>query len=651
MKKIQLIHLICAVVFGAQTASGYVAFNSTNFPDENFRNYISETMGISLYTLISDQALSKITNIDVSNKEISSLKGIEYFTNLKYLHCNNNNISELDMTHNTKLTGLICNDNKLSSIDVSTLSELDDFRCYNNSLTSLNLTNCTRLRHLECNDNNLPTLNISNNLQLKDLYCGNNPLTDLNVSANSILEHLHVGHCNLSVLDVRNNPSLKTLYCYDNQLESLNLRNNTELEKFHCGDNKLSYLDISACTKLRNIDTYGNRLVSVIGLDKVYSLSGSYSEQVFFGKQVSTRRFERIDYNGHDAWGLNLGMNDASRIVNLTIDGASQTAIVYNNYLVVSTNIKYIPRKIVYEFQTYAGKSNMDVTVNYHVINYGIYIDGQELTSLNMFDIPGIKNGKAHLEDVPLGSGENYYVWGRYPTLVLEDAVIESEGIAIYNEDNVDFKIDVTGDCTISSKKENALELDIATNTTIQGGGTLHMFTLSEGYDAIESWAVAHLIVQDNTTLIVESNYGAAYYERDDAIFEIYNGGVFCARSKNYVSVGFDNTENNVLGDGIALRYPVGAYVKKHGVCYADGSEVSKDWVVFGPEGAAPPVEENSITTAIDQVQSSSQSEAAEPSAKLKVQSDGWYTIDGRRLSGKPNTKGVYIHNGRAVVH
>jgi hypothetical protein len=62
-------------------------------------------------------------------------------------------------------------------------------------------------------------------------------------------------------------------------------------------------------------------------------------------------------------------------------------------------------------------------------------------------------------------------------------------------------------------------------------------------------------------------------------------------------------------------------------------------------------VEENSITTAIGQVQSSSQSEAAEPSAKLKVQSDGWYTIDGRRLSGKPNTKGVYIHNGRAVVH
>ncbi len=361
----------------------------------------------------------------------------------------------------------------------------------------------------------------------------------------------------------------------------------------------------------------------------------------FLSKVEQTHRFSPIKYNSsdYDAWALWIDTNKPSEILSLTADGVGIPVKMMDRWLIVSEKMKTVPRVITYLKKTDSGI--VPYTVNYHVMNYGIYIDGQELTSLNMFDIPGIKNGKAHLEDVPLGSGENYYVWGRYPTLVLEDAVIESEGIAIYNEDNVDFKIDVTGDCTISSINEKALELDIATNTTVQGGGTLHMFTLSEGYCAIESWAVAHLIVQDNTTLIVESNYGAAYYESDDAIFEIYNGGVFCARSKNSVSVGFDNTENNVLGDGIALRYPVGAYVKKHGVCYAGGSEVKKDWVVFGPEGAAPPVEENSIATSIDQVQSS----------KLKVQSDGWYTIDGRRLSGKPNTKGVYILNGRKVVN
>lgn len=33
--------------------------------------------------------------------------------------------------------------------------------------------------------------------------------------------------------------------------------------------------------------------------------------------------------------------------------------------------------------------------------------------------------------------------------------------------------------------------------------------------------------------------------------------------------------------------------------------------------------------------------------SKLNVQSNEWYTIDGRKLNGKPTQKGVYIHNGR----
>ena len=37
-------------------------------------------------------------------------------------------------------------------------------------------------------------------------------------------------------------------------------------------------------------------------------------------------------------------------------------------------------------------------------------------------------------------------------------------------------------------------------------------------------------------------------------------------------------------------------------------------------------------------------------SDKSQVTSDEWYTIDGRKLNGMPAKKGVYIHNGRAVV-
>jgi len=38
-------------------------------------------------------------------------------------------------------------------------------------------------------------------------------------------------------------------------------------------------------------------------------------------------------------------------------------------------------------------------------------------------------------------------------------------------------------------------------------------------------------------------------------------------------------------------------------------------------------------------------------SLKRKVESGAtWFTLDGRKLSGKPNAKGIYIYNGRKKV-
>ena len=37
-------------------------------------------------------------------------------------------------------------------------------------------------------------------------------------------------------------------------------------------------------------------------------------------------------------------------------------------------------------------------------------------------------------------------------------------------------------------------------------------------------------------------------------------------------------------------------------------------------------------------------------SDKSQVQSNEWYTIDGRKLNGMPMKKGVYIQNGKKVM-
>ena len=38
------------------------------------------------------------------------------------------------------------------------------------------------------------------------------------------------------------------------------------------------------------------------------------------------------------------------------------------------------------------------------------------------------------------------------------------------------------------------------------------------------------------------------------------------------------------------------------------------------------------------------------PSSIFNLQSEGWYTLDGRKLSGVPTLKGIYINNGKKMV-
>ena len=34
----------------------------------------------------------------------------------------------------------------------------------------------------------------------------------------------------------------------------------------------------------------------------------------------------------------------------------------------------------------------------------------------------------------------------------------------------------------------------------------------------------------------------------------------------------------------------------------------------------------------------------------LTVNQHAWYTLDGRKLNGAPNQRGIYIHNGKKMV-
>ena len=280
--------------------------NATNFPDEEFRKYLlSQSYGED--GKLTESEISKVTSISVSGKysepgSIKSLKGIEYFTALKYLYCSYNQLTTLDISKNTALTSLSCNNNQLTSLDVSKLTALTSLdcdnnqltsldvsrltaltslSCYNNQLTSLDVSKLTALTRLNCDNNQLTSLDVSRLTALTSLSCGNNQLTSLDVSKLTALTSLSCGNNQLTSLDVSKLTALTSLSCGNNQLTSLDVSKLTALTTLSCGNNQLTALDVSKLTVLQDLYCYNNQLsVLDVSENKSLKLLSCYSNSI-----------------------------------------------------------------------------------------------------------------------------------------------------------------------------------------------------------------------------------------------------------------------------------------------------------------------------------------------------------------------------------
>ena len=136
-----------------------VGIDKTNFPDDNFWNYLLE-QDYGKDGVLTEAEIRNITVMDVSEKEIKSLKGIEYFTALRTLNCSDNELTELDISGNTALDTLDCSYNELTALDVSKNTALDSLDCSVNELTALDVSKNTALNVLTCCGNQISGQNM-----------------------------------------------------------------------------------------------------------------------------------------------------------------------------------------------------------------------------------------------------------------------------------------------------------------------------------------------------------------------------------------------------------------------------------------------------------------------------------------------------------
>ena len=264
-----------------------------------------------------------VIGLIVNDRNISSLQGIQSFTNLEFLYCSDNPLSTIDLSQNIDLVTLWCFRTNLTQIDVSDSPNLENYRVFNNSISTvdlsqnpnleyidltgnnlgvLDISQNVALRILDCPANNLTSLDLSANINLESIWCSGNPLnnldtshninlkslscaytpiinfdlsqninleflsifssglTSIDVSQNPSLTFIDVNHNNISTLDTSQNPILNTLLADNNQLVSLNLQNNPLMDWITVVDNNIEVLDFSQLPYLRYIDGRLNNL-------------------------------------------------------------------------------------------------------------------------------------------------------------------------------------------------------------------------------------------------------------------------------------------------------------------------------------------------------------------------------------------------------
>lgn len=259
-----------------------------NIPDTNFKNAllnhdpVIDTNDDGEIQVSEAEAL--IANLNLFDKSISDLTGIEAFINIERLHCHENLLTQLDLSANVNLEYLNCSSNQLTTLDVTDNLLLEYLNAGENILNDLNVSPHNNLEYLNCSDNelnildvsqipnlndlffagtNITSIDISSNINLKNLEFHYTPISNIDLTNNINLEYITSDYCPLTSLDISNNPNLKSLVSRSSNLTALDVTNNPDLELLVVYNNNISHLDVTHNPILAQLLCYNNNLSSL----------------------------------------------------------------------------------------------------------------------------------------------------------------------------------------------------------------------------------------------------------------------------------------------------------------------------------------------------------------------------------------------------
>lgn len=226
---------------------------------------------------------SMVYGLNIGYADINNLTGIESFTNLQKLNCQNNPLTSLNLNGLINLQQLKCQFNLLTNLDVSGLSNLQLLHCFSNQLTNLTVSGLTNLNSLDCNNNQLTNLNLSGLTNLNSLICSNNQFANINLGGLTNLNSLICSNNQFANIDLSELTNLNSLNCNSNQLTNIDLSGLTNLQILSCSNNQLSNIDLSGINGLQSLACSYNQLTT-IDVSGITSLQSLYC----FNNQLTT---------------------------------------------------------------------------------------------------------------------------------------------------------------------------------------------------------------------------------------------------------------------------------------------------------------------------------------------------------------------------
>jgi len=318
MKKIRLFFTACLTmlfvlqVFNLQSQNDI----TSEFPDPIFKAYVCEKLGITEPPILDNNPnFATLKIINVAGRNIGSLNGLQFFTGLEELNCNDNNLGGLPNLPLT-LTHLECNHNIIEGLPYlpTGLTYLD---CSFNKLPALP-TFSPVLETLICSHNLLPALpGFAGTLEYLD--CSYNQLLGLPTLTD--LVYLDCSHNQLPGLPTLV-LSLTYLDCSYNEIPGLPWMNElSKLAVFKCSNNQITALpnlpgyNASFPGVLKELDCSNNLLGSLTG---GILLVGFEMPAGTWNQRSLPNELEILNLSGNDLISLNLpdlGMNPLTNLV------------------------------------------------------------------------------------------------------------------------------------------------------------------------------------------------------------------------------------------------------------------------------------------------------------------------------------------------